>query len=134
MADIRPFRAFRPRPELSEKIASPPTDCLSPIGEELVMAGALCDKVLGEEYEVLEKYKGSDFVGKKYQPLFDTFESESDNAFFAQYKTYLRKDDFKPTDKGAIKRDLRNQPRRYPCTGACTNWSAFEGGTPRYFL
>ena len=29
MAEIRPFRAFRPRPELSDKIASPPYDVLN---------------------------------------------------------------------------------------------------------
>ncbi|MCK5126080.1 MAG: isoleucine--tRNA ligase [candidate division Zixibacteria bacterium] len=61
--------------------------------EELVMAAALCEKVLGEEYEVLEKYKGSDFAGKKYQSLFDTFASETDKAFYALNADFVTMED-----------------------------------------
>ncbi|WP_313585233.1 class I tRNA ligase family protein, partial [Lacrimispora sp.] len=35
------------------------------------MAEALCEKVLGEEYTVLEKYTGKDLEYKEYEPLFD---------------------------------------------------------------
>ncbi|MCP4570002.1 MAG: isoleucine--tRNA ligase, partial [FCB group bacterium] len=62
-------------------------------GEKLVMAKALCDKVLGEEYEILDTYTGADFIGKKYIPLFDTFASESDKAFFALNDGFVTMED-----------------------------------------
>ncbi len=35
------------------------------------MAEALCEKVLGEEFQVLEKFTGKDLEFKEYEPLFD---------------------------------------------------------------
>lgn len=62
-------------------------------GEKLVLAEALCGAVLGEEYEILERYTGADFVGKRYVPLFDTFKDEANNAFYALNDTFVTMED-----------------------------------------
>jgi isoleucyl-tRNA synthetase len=51
-------------------------------GERLVMAEALLMKVLATDFVVLETNKGSEFAGRKYQPLFDTFKDKADQAFY----------------------------------------------------
>ncbi|HOP06365.1 MAG TPA: isoleucine--tRNA ligase [candidate division Zixibacteria bacterium] len=51
-------------------------------GEKLVLAEALVPKLFDEPKEVLERAKGSDFLKRKYEPLFDTFADQKDNAFF----------------------------------------------------
>jgi len=51
-------------------------------GEKLVLAKALVGRVLGENKDVVEHYKGSDFLKRKYEPLFDTFKNEADSAFY----------------------------------------------------
>lgn len=63
--------------------------------EKLLLAEALINKVFGgeEEVKVLEKFKGSDFVGRKYEPLFDCFADESDKAYFAVTGDFVTLDD-----------------------------------------
>lgn len=39
------------------------------MGYKFILAEALADKVLGEDYKVIEKYKGTDLVGIKYEQL-----------------------------------------------------------------
>ncbi|PKK83666.1 MAG: isoleucine--tRNA ligase [candidate division Zixibacteria bacterium HGW-Zixibacteria-1] len=51
-------------------------------GEKLVLAEALAPSTLHDEYEVLERKRGSNFANKKYIPLFDTFKDMSDKAFY----------------------------------------------------
>ncbi|MBK7141747.1 MAG: isoleucine--tRNA ligase [bacterium] len=51
-------------------------------GEKLVLAEALVGKLFGEEKPALEKHKGSEFLKRKYIPLFDTFKHEADKAFY----------------------------------------------------
>ncbi len=51
-------------------------------GEKLVLAEALMGRVFGEYKEVIERYKGSDFLKRKYVPLFDTFKDKIDSAFY----------------------------------------------------
>ena len=51
-------------------------------GEKLVLAEALVLRTLGEEAKVLERFKGKDFLKRKYVPLFDTFKDQQDKAFF----------------------------------------------------
>ena len=60
-------------------------------GYNFIVGKTLADKVLGEEYEVLETYKGSDLVGKKYEQLMPfakvegkAFEVLADNYFTAE--------------------------------------------------
>ena len=51
-------------------------------GEKLILAEALIQQVFGEEKTVLKKYKGSDFLKRKYIPLFDFYKDQADKAFF----------------------------------------------------
>lgn len=52
------------------------------------MAEALCEKVLGEEYTVLEKYTGKDLEYKEYEPLFD-FVTPNKKAYYVTCDTYV---------------------------------------------
>ncbi len=63
--------------------------------EKLLLAEALINKVFGgdTEVKVLEKFKGSDFVGRKYEPLFDCFADQSDKAYFAVNGDFVTLDD-----------------------------------------
>jgi len=53
-------------------------------GEKLVLAEALVWKTFGGEAEVnvLDRFKGKDFLKRKYVPLFDVFLDQSDQAFY----------------------------------------------------
>ncbi len=53
-------------------------------GERLVLAEALVFKAFGGEAEitVVDRYKGRDFLKRKYEPMFDTFKQDIDKAFF----------------------------------------------------
>ena len=51
-------------------------------GEKLVLAEALMQKVFGEDKEVLKRFKGADFLKRKYTPLFDIFADKADKAFY----------------------------------------------------
>lgn len=64
-------------------------------GEKLLLAEALINKVFGgeEEVNILEKFKGSDFVGRKYEPLFDCFADEADQAYFVVNGDFVTLDD-----------------------------------------
>jgi len=50
--------------------------------EKLVLAEALVLKVLGGEVEVLERHRGSDFLKRSYEPLFDFYKDQADKAFY----------------------------------------------------
>ncbi len=52
------------------------------------MAEALCEKVLGEDFEVLETYVGKDLEYKEYEPLFDFVQPEK-KAYFVTCDTYV---------------------------------------------
>ena len=64
-------------------------------GEKYVLAEALVWKTFGGEaaVEVLERYKGKDFAGRRYEPMFDTFKSEADKAFFVINGDFVTLDD-----------------------------------------
>ncbi|UCD64745.1 MAG: isoleucine--tRNA ligase [Candidatus Zixiibacteriota bacterium] len=53
-------------------------------GEKMVLAEALVWKTFGGDAEVniAERFKGQDFLRRKYVPLFDTFKDDIDKAFF----------------------------------------------------
>jgi len=51
-------------------------------GEKLVLAEALLPKLFEEKPAVLERMKGSQFLNRKYEPLFDFYNDKSDRAFF----------------------------------------------------
>ena len=52
------------------------------------MAEALCEKVLGEEYTILETFTGKDLEYKEYEPLFD-FVKPDKKAFFVTCDSYV---------------------------------------------
>ena len=62
-------------------------------GERLVLAEALVERVLGGPVNVLERYKGRDFERRRYQPLFDTFKEQSDQAFYVITADFVTLDD-----------------------------------------
>jgi len=51
-------------------------------GEKLVLAEALLPNLFEEKPAVLERMKGSEFLNRKYEPLFDFYKDKSDQAFF----------------------------------------------------
>lgn len=53
-------------------------------GEKLVLAEALVWKVFGGDADVktLKRFKGKDFLKRRYIPLFDTFKNDIDKAYF----------------------------------------------------
>ena len=61
-------------------------------GEKFVLAKALCEKVLGEEYTIIEEYTGSQLEGKKYIPCFDFIERD-DKGYFVVCDNYVTMDD-----------------------------------------
>ncbi|MFH1686258.1 MAG: isoleucine--tRNA ligase [bacterium] len=62
-------------------------------GDKLVLAEALVEKVFGQSKPALQKYKGSDFLKRRYVPLFDTFKEESDRAFFVVNGDFVTMED-----------------------------------------
>ena len=52
------------------------------------LAEALCEKVLGEEFTVLEKFVGKDLEYKEYEPLFD-FVVPNKKAYYVTCDTYV---------------------------------------------
>ncbi len=62
-------------------------------GEKILLAEALVEKLFGEALPSLETKKGSEFVGQKYRPLFDTFTDKSDEAFYVINADFVTLDD-----------------------------------------
>ena len=61
-------------------------------GYKFILAKALADKVLGEEYTVLETYKGTDLEHIEYEQLIPSFEVDK-KAFFVTCDTYVTMSD-----------------------------------------
>ncbi|MBR2603742.1 MAG: isoleucine--tRNA ligase [Bacilli bacterium] len=59
------------------------------MGYKFIVAEPLANKVLGDEYKVLETYKGKDLVGLKYEPLmtFATYEGKCHEVIADNYVT-----------------------------------------------
>lgn len=62
-------------------------------GDKLVLAEALLRQVFDSQPTILEKFKGSNFVSRRYEPLFDTFASYRDKAFFVITADFVTLDD-----------------------------------------
>ena len=62
-------------------------------GYTYYLAGALAEKVLGEEIQILETYKGKDLEYKEYEPLFDCAielcKRQKKKAFYVTCDTYV---------------------------------------------
>ncbi|MBP3371173.1 MAG: isoleucine--tRNA ligase, partial [Clostridia bacterium] len=51
-------------------------------GQYLILAEGLADNVLGEgNYEVVERYKGSDLIGMSYEPLYDWAKASREKGY-----------------------------------------------------
>ena len=57
-------------------------------GEVLILAKALVETVLKEDYEILETFKGSDLKGVRYTPLFDFLEND-EKGFYVVTDDYV---------------------------------------------
>lgn len=62
-------------------------------GEELVLAEALAGRVLGAEFEVLDRKPGSAYAGRKYHPLFNIFADQADKAFYVVTGDFVTMED-----------------------------------------
>ena len=62
-------------------------------GEKLILARALVQQVFGEEKPILKQYKGSDFLKRKYIPLFDFYKDQADKAFFVINADFVTMED-----------------------------------------
>lgn len=51
-------------------------------GEKLVLAEALVERVFGEPKIALKKFKGKEFEKRPYEPLFDYFADQKDEAYY----------------------------------------------------
>jgi len=61
--------------------------------QELILAEALAEKLLGEEFAVLEKYKGKDLEHWKYEPLFDYYIDQVENGYFVTNADFVTLED-----------------------------------------
>ena len=61
-------------------------------GYKFILAKALAEKVLGEEYEVLETYKGTDLEHTEYEQLIPSFEVDK-KAFYVTCDDYVTMSD-----------------------------------------
>jgi len=61
-------------------------------GNKFILAKSLLEKVLGEEYTVLETYKGKDLEYVEYERLIDSFEVDK-KAFFVTCGDYVTMED-----------------------------------------
>ena len=60
--------------------------------EKYILAKALLEKVIKEEYEIVEEYIGSDMVGMEYLPLFD-FAKPDKKAYYVVCDDYVTMED-----------------------------------------
>lgn len=68
-------------------------------GQKLILAKDLLDKALTDEkhqvlaYKILRTFKGSELVGKSYEPLVDTFKNLGDKAFKVWHADFVHTED-----------------------------------------
>jgi isoleucyl-tRNA synthetase len=61
--------------------------------ERLILAEALADRVLGTDYEVLDRFKGSTLEYKRYKPFFSYFEGKYDKIWYVTIADFVTLDD-----------------------------------------
>ncbi len=61
--------------------------------QELILAEALADRVIADDFEIIEKMKGSDLEHRKYEPLFGYYKNELDNAYFITNADFVTLED-----------------------------------------
>jgi len=58
-------------------------------GEKLILAKALLDTVLNEDYKILEEFKGKHLKGKRYKPLFEFVKIDKSKAYYATLADFV---------------------------------------------
>lgn len=66
---------------------------VSSMGYKFIVAKSLANKVLGDDYEVLETYKGTDLVGIKYEQLLPFAKVTDDKSFEVVADSYVTDED-----------------------------------------
>jgi isoleucyl-tRNA synthetase len=61
--------------------------------EQFVLAESLADRVLGGEFKVIDRKKGSEYINRRYKPLFDTFQDQADKAFVVINANFVTMED-----------------------------------------
>jgi isoleucyl-tRNA synthetase len=61
--------------------------------EKLILAEALAGRVLKEEFEILERFKGSELERMRYKPLFKYYEGKYDNIWYVTLGDFVTLED-----------------------------------------
>lgn len=61
--------------------------------EKLILAEALTEKVLTEEFEILDRFKGSTLEGRKYKPFFTHYEGKYDKIWLVTVANFVTLED-----------------------------------------
>jgi len=62
-------------------------------GQQLILAESLANRILGDDFEVLGRMKGSDLEHKPYEPLFDFYKDSIENAYFITNADFVTMED-----------------------------------------
>ena len=62
-------------------------------GQHLILAEALANKVIGSEFKIIDRVKGSELEHKRYEPLFDYFKDSIENAYFITNADFVTLED-----------------------------------------
>jgi len=62
-------------------------------GEQLVLAEALAERVLGGEFEIIDRKKGSEYLKRRYVPLFNLYPGEKQQAYYVINADFVTMDD-----------------------------------------
>ncbi len=61
--------------------------------EKLILAEALASRVLNEEFEILERFKGSELEHKRYKPFFRYYEGKYDKIWYVTLGDFVTLED-----------------------------------------
>ena len=62
-------------------------------GKQLILAQALAQQVLGGEFEIVDRCRGRDLAGRRYQPLFDFFADQANQAYYVLTADFVSMDE-----------------------------------------
>jgi len=62
-------------------------------GQELILAEALANKILKDQFEILEKYKGRDLERWEYEPLFDYYAADLKDVYYVTLGEFVTLED-----------------------------------------
>lgn len=62
-------------------------------GEKLYLAKDLVEKIFGEEASIVEELKGSDLLGKEYEPLYTYMDTEGKKAYYVTSADFVSLED-----------------------------------------